>query len=316
MEMNSYQALKNHLFSMLQTLPQPLENGVIESQIQDFRDVINIFTDRFGYEKGISQLEKISPSLKLVRELPSDVDWDNMKIQLDEIFNVRMEKGILIQGDENTNRDKFWWTNKDKTQLNTYYWDRYSNQLLKILNKQVRNKIDDTTDVIMNQIGDPNESKFEHRGMVVGHVQSGKTAHYSSLICKAADAGYKFIVVIAGDKNNLRDQTQKRLNDHFVGWDGNKQVGIGRGDDKLDRRPISLTGLEKDFNKQDADRASQGSNFDNVIVPILIVIKKNTRTLTNVTNWLRNQYRNVISDHAMLLIDDESDYGSDLPPKN
>ena len=49
--------------------------------------------------------------------------------------------------------------------------------------------------------------------MVVGHVQSGKTANYSALVCKAADAGYKFIVVIAGGTNNLRNQTQERLNE-------------------------------------------------------------------------------------------------------
>lgn len=310
MEMNSYQALKMHLFTNLQHLPQPLEIGTIDNEIHKLQDVIELFTDKFGPEIGISQFHNISPSLSEVKEIPTDIEWDQIKDELEGLFNVKMERGVLIQGDENANRDKFWWTNKDKSHVHTYYWNRYSNQLLKVLNKQVRNKIDETTDVIMNQIGDPDENKFERRGMVVGHVQSGKTAHYSSLICKAADAGYKFIVVIAGDKNNLRNQTQKRLNEHFVGWEGTKTVGVGIGDDKLDKRPISLTSLEKDFNKQDADRASQGSNFDNVIVPILIVIKKNTRTLTNVTSWLRNQYKNLISNHAMLLIDDESDYGS------
>jgi len=146
--------------------------------------------------------------------------------------------------------------------------------------------------------------------MVVGHVQSGKTANYSALICKAADAGYKFIVIIAGGINNLRNQTQRRLNESFVGKDGGIQVGVGVGDATRERLPISLTTIVRDFNKQDADRNSQGLNFDNIIVPILLVIKKNTRTLSNVTSWLENQYKNKVAKHAMLVVDDESDYAS------
>ena len=46
--------------------------------------------------------------------------------------------------------------------------------------------------------------------MVMGHVQSGKTANYTGLICKAADAGYKVVIIIAGLHNNLRNQTQRQ----------------------------------------------------------------------------------------------------------
>lgn len=305
--MNSYEAIKTLLFTNLQQLEQPLEEGAIESQIEDLKIQIALLTNALGFEKGLST---ISPLLKKVSELPSSGDWMRMQDDLETSFNVRMEDGLLIQGKNEDYKNKHWWTEVGKELSESYYWNRYSNELLKILNKQVKNKIDESTDVIMDNIGNPADKAFERRGMVVGHVQSGKTANYASLVCKAADAGYKFIVVVAGDKINLRNQTQKRLNEHFVGWNGERQVGVGVGRDKLHKRPISLTGLKRDFNKRDADSASQGSNFDNVIVPILLVIKKNTRTLTNVTSWLRNQYRNRISDHAMLLIDDESDYAS------
>lgn len=307
MEMNSYEALKAHLFSKLQLLEQPLEEKAIELQIQALKTQIELLTNSLGFEMGLSV---ISPLLKGVSELPDNGEWSRMQDELETMFNVQMEDGFLIKGNSGDLKNRYWWSDGSKSQSESYYWDRYSGELLKILNKQVRNKIDESTDVIMDNIGNPADNAFERRGMVVGHVQSGKTANYASLVCKAADAGYKFIVVIAGDKNNLRNQTQKRLNEHFVGWDGGRQVGVGVGQDKLNRRPISLTGLTRDFNKQDADSASQGSNFDNVIVPILLVIKKNTRTLTNVTSWLKNQYKNRISNHAMLLIDDESDYGS------
>lgn len=111
--------------------------------------------------------------------------------------------------------------------------------------------------------------------------------------------------------NNLRDQTQVRMNEAFVGKDKGVPVGVGKlGNMKAEMLPISLTTAEQDFNKQDADRNKQGINLDNIKSPILIVIKKNSKTLLNVINWLKAQYRNQIARHAMLMIDDESDYAS------
>ena len=55
--------------------------------------------------------------------------------------------------------------------------------------------------------------------MVIGHVQSGKTANYTGLICKAADAGYKLVVVIAGIHNNLEKSNTIRIDEGFVGRD-------------------------------------------------------------------------------------------------
>ena len=39
------------------------------------------------------------------------------------------------------------------------------------------------------------------------------------MICKAADAGFNFIVVLAGILNNLRSQTQSRIDEGFLGFD-------------------------------------------------------------------------------------------------
>ncbi len=50
-------------------------------------------------------------------------------------------------------------------------------------------------------------------------MQSGKTANYIGLICKAADAGYKLIVILAGIDNGLRSQTQLRVDEGFLGFD-------------------------------------------------------------------------------------------------
>ena len=73
-------------------------------------------------------------------------------------------------------------------------------------------------------MSDPYCSDFSIIGMVVGHVQSEKQQTMQHWLCKAADAGYKFIVVIAGAQNDLRDQTQSRLEEAFVGLNS-KGVG-------------------------------------------------------------------------------------------
>ena len=86
--------------------------------------------------------------------------------------------------------------------------------------KQVVWRLDDTTDRVLGKLEDPARPGRWHReGLVVGNVQSGKTANYIGLICKAADAGYKLIVVLAGIDNGLRSQTQLRVDEGFLGFD-------------------------------------------------------------------------------------------------
>ena len=297
---NSYNRVKDFVFTNLKKKNVQLIDGQIAEEVSKFRTFISA-----------------TPSELIVGILPgegpitplSDEEWERMSRELETHFDVKMEEGILIQGDEQKNRDTTWWSNKEKIKGDNYYWERYKNYISETLPPEVSETIDKDTDRVMNNIGDPNLDSFLHRGMVVGHVQSGKTGNYAALVCKAADAGYKFIVVIAGGTKNLRNQTQKRMNETFIGLDKGKQVGVGKGNSKKEKLPISLTTADKDFNTADADRNSQGMNFDNIRVPILIVIQKNTNSLNNVITWLENQYKNKI-DHAMLVVDDESDYAS------
>lgn len=292
--MSGYQHVKDFIFSRLAR--QDLHSDSILYEIENAKKLlINPGMDEsvFGY-KGISL---------------SDSDWQYLQNELETQFNVKMEKGFLIV-DEAENRDRTWWTGKYRIESDCYYWNRYNKYLQKFLPPEVVRTIDIDTDIVMDNIENPSLGVFDRRGMVVGHVQSGKTGNYTGLICKAADAGYKFIVVIAGGMNNLRNQTQERLNEGFVGRDSRKPVGVGIGNAQSDKLPSSLTTKEQDFNTRDADRAAQGTNLDNTTNPVVLVIKKNTNSLTSVINWLDTQYPNKIDKHAMLMIDDESDYAS------
>lgn len=301
MEKCSYQYIYKFIFNKLIDVNGVLSKDKIDYEIENTKKLL----DTIGPEMfaRILSVKSIEPLL--------DTEWRQMKRELELHFDVEMESGVLIQGDEQQKRDTSWWTSHKKQTRDGYYWDRYKIILNRKMPPEVVKVTDDDTDMVMNNIGDPSEREFSRYGMVVGHVQSGKTGNYSSLVCKAADAGYKFIVVISGSKNNLRNQTQVRINEAFVGVNKGTPVGVGKlGDLRKDYLPISLTTTEQDFNKQDADKNSQALNFDNSNTPIVMVIKKISPTLTNVISWLKTQYKNGVQDHAMLLIDDESDYAS------
>ncbi len=301
MVINSYQIIKEFLRTKLNKFEKPLPAGKIQDEIDNQKNIMTAI--------GLETMARIL-SIEYLENL-SQEDWQRMVRELEMHFDVKMDQGIIVRGQEQQKRDLTWWTRKSKIESKAYFWNRYKEFISESLPYEVVKTIDEDTDVVMNNLADPNENNFSRYGMVVGHVQSGKTANYSALVCKAADAGYKFIVIIAGGMNNLRDQTQERLNEAFIGNDLGKRVGVGNfGENRKDISPVSLTTKDKDFNKQDANRNAQSLNFDNITSPVILVIKKNTSTLKNVIEWLEAQYENGVSDHAMLLIDDESDYAS------
>ena len=79
------------------------------------------------------------------------------------------------------------------------YWQRYREFLESSISEAALDGLDRSTDTILGLLEDPDRlDAFDRRGLVVGHVQSGKTASYTGLISKAADAGYKIVIVLAG----------------------------------------------------------------------------------------------------------------------
>lgn len=237
---------------------------------------------------------------------------------IEERFGITMGLGATVDDDS----FRPWLTEvRSSADFVPYYWDRYKKLLHKNgLPQDVVTTTDQVTDTILERLGNPKlDEKWDRRGMVVGHVQSGKTANYSGLICKAADAGYRLIVVIAGIHNNLRNQTQARIDESFIGRDtgrmakegkkGNRAIGVGLFDDR--KVPVSLTNTLSDFRKDTA--STNTSQIDSYKVPVVLVIKKNHNTLRNILDWLReNSARgdDLMIDQPMLLIDDEADNAS------
>ena len=174
--------------------------------------------------------------------------------------------------------------------------------------------LSDVTTRILGHVQDPkSEGSWDRRGLVIGHVQSGKTANYTGLVAKAADAGYKFIIVIAGIHSNLRKQTQERLDEAFIGRSSDptnrKAIGVGLAINYP--HPATLTNINNDFNKKTANES--GWKLNDFSKPIVLVIKKNVSTLAALHTWLKElnaEGDQQISDVPMLLIDDEADNAS------
>ena len=245
----------------------------------------------------------------------TDQQAENLAQRLEERISITQQVGSIL-----VERDHVPWLAAAKAQIDPYYWERYRQHLVhEGFPPAGVVTMDDITDQILGFMHNPSRvGPWDRRGMVVGHVQSGKTANYTGLICKAADAGYKLVVVIAGIHNNLRSQTQRRIDEGFVGRDSasllsssrtDKFVGVGRFD--RNRRPITFTNTLRDFNKTTA--TGVGVRLQDLRVPAIFVIKKNSSTLRNLLEWLAEHSAidgegNI--DTPMLLIDDEADNAS------
>ena len=271
-----------------------------------------------AYERAPTA-ESIRKLINSLRQAPifGDVTEEDAE-SLAKRFEVRVSITQNI-GSVLTERDHQPWLAAARGRINPYYWNRYQQHLRQEgFPNSVVTTLDEVTDRILGLMQDPSRGgAWDRRGLVVGHVQSGKTANYTGLICKAADAGYRLIVIIAGVHNNLRSQTQRRIDEGFVGRDSARLlsrqddmfVGVGRFDHT--RRPFTFTNTHRDFNKTTA--TGVGIPLQNLPEPAVFVIKKNSSTLRNLIEWVReHSSRGGTStiDEPMLLIDDEADNAS------
>jgi hypothetical protein len=204
------------------------------------------------------------------------------------------------------------------------YWQRYQEWLERRLSFTAVEALDRSSDSVLGLLEDPKrEGPWDRRGLVVGHVQSGKTSNYTGLICKAADAGYKILIVLAGLHNNLRAQTQVRLDEGFLGYEtkpipGDIAVtGVGEIDGDPTIRPNYATNRSErgDFSTQ----ISRNLGISPEQRPWLFVVKKNKTVLERLYRWIRNYVadfhdaetgRRTVNHLPLLLIDDEADNAS------
>lgn len=247
----------------------------------------------------------------------SDEEYESIKKQLPEHIIHSIGYADTLRSRDSEHQAGWYLANEN----DGYFWNRFRTYLNKKWSVPVVDRLHKTTDDIMDDLGDPkSEEPFQRRGLLLGDVQSGKTATYTAICNKASDAGYRVIIVLAGMMENLRIQTQERLDAEFVGLDSkytldkkadssmrNKPVGVGLVPPfNVDRRITRFTSVSTDFKASVIK--SNGLNLQDLKGTALFVVKKNKSVLNNLYAWLTKDED--ILNLPLLLIDDEADNAS------
>ena len=244
------------------------------------------------------------------------VDREALRVELETRYSLWIGKATALEQNDN---HLAWLTPERKK--NWRLWPRYRQFLEASWSPVAVEGLDDATDQVISRLEAPDRpGGWDRRGLVVGHVQSGKTSNYTGVICKAADAGYKVIIVLAGMHNNLRSQTQMRLDEGFLGYETSTQndrsttlansIGVGLIDSDPAIRPDYITTRDEkgDF------KAALAKNFGISPGgrPLLFVVKKNVPVLKGLIGWIDKVLNGAFSleNVPLLIIDDEADNAS------
>ena len=253
-------------------------------------------------------------------------DRDQLIRDVEAACNVYVPDAGVLEGRE---EDHLEWLPDRRADVEWRLWHRYQRYLEDEKGWTGRStaSLGKVTDQILGLLENPQRAgRWDRRGMVVGQVQSGKTANYTGLICKAADAGYKLIVVLAGIDDSLRSQTQVRLDEGFLGYDTQKRmlfdanntrlgVGLLPGVDFYIVNTLTNSAQRGDFKKTIANSAGINVGGSD---PLLLVVKKNKSILNNVIEWATTTQQVVqhgetkarVPHVPLLVIDDECDHAS------
>ena len=271
--------------------------------------------------------QQIKDELNKLREIypVSEKEYNRILKSISSKLIHQIGNATILKGQ---NSEHFPWYEKSK--IDNLFWRRYYEYLSheKNWSNDILKSINETSDKVMENLGNPKSSQpFQRRGLILGDVQSGKTANYTAICNKAIDSGYKIIIVLAGMMENLRIQTQERLDTELVGrtskyiLDKNLNhkiqedfIGVGKIDLEEGKtlQPITcFTSVTTDF-KLSTIKAVKLS-IRNLKGTALFVVKKNKSILTNLHSWLKSNNSNLVSgliDLPTLVIDDESDNAS------
>jgi hypothetical protein len=249
-----------------------------------------------------------------------DINRDLLISALEERFTVYVSDHRTL----GSNDDHVAWLPVRRSAITWRYWDRYKILLDERIPSSAVEGVDKVTDDILERLEDPERpGTWDRRGLVMGHVQSGKTANYCGLICKVADAGYKVIIVLSGIHNSLRSQTQIRLDEGFLGFMSEpvagghqafRPAGVGRIDPSIPANTATNRTEHGDFNRIIANQFGIHPGG----LPLLFVTKKNVSVLRNLNNWISSctnaedpiTGRRFVRDVPVLVIDDEADLAS------
>lgn len=282
-------------------------------------------TQSFGAEITKDYIDKLVNDVVVeYRSLPgfdlSDKESEGIKFKLGSMFNVMVGETAITLNNPDIPR----WFKAKKTETDWSYWNSYRQMLIsQARSLDVLKENEKVIDDVLDFSGDPKSpGPWARKGLVMGNVQSGKTQNYLGLINKAIDAGYKVVILLGGHLNDLRRQTQERVDSGVVGRvsrhlidsriGGAQTIGVSQFRDSS-KNVHTFTTTEGDFSSKFAN--SLGVNLTGLSEPAIFTVKKQTKVLENLYKWIKehhllNPEKGLKLDLPMLLIDDEADYAS------
>lgn len=258
---------------------------------------------------------------------------------LDNLIPVSKVEAPVVITDEFTP-----WYTPESQHGRPWYWPSYRSHLEgKGWTPEAVAGLDVATDAVVERLADPTQTvTYQAKGLVVGYVQSGKTANFTGVIAKAVDAGYRLVIVLGGTLNMLRAQTQRRLDMELVGrenilrgaseyesdyasdpaWAQGKFVTFGALPSSLGAFDIvRLTTFDDDYKSLLQGITALEQEKQEPALPLfdprnlhrsaarLMIVKKNKSVLTKLVNDLK-KLKTPLAEIPVLIIDDESDEAS------
>lgn len=269
------------------------------------------------YDAISANLSDAAPYFVKANLLPPDIEKPEFrKLYLDELVRqYRISRGVVLRkGKIFGARDHQPWVDAELEagRLSFDGYDLYSRLVLgsqmKLSAENVR-QIDGITSSILDYMGNPRSGEaYKTYGLLMGEVQSGKTAIFTGICHKAVDAGYRLLIVLTGTKSSLRKQTQDRLNRDLMGFQNDskgthKSSGLGKGVDwnQLTSSTNDFIASKVEENVPAPDRLNQVS---------IAVVQKNSSVLNNIIKWIDNAEALGIRHVPLLMVDDEADAAS------
>lgn len=271
-------------------------------------------------------------------------------LDLDSRLEGALEAAMPVAPDRSIviSREFKEWYGRVKEEREPFYWQHYAEYLAgRGWDEEAVAALDLNTTRIVERLADPErEDVYQAKGLVVGYVQSGKTANFTGVAAKAIDAGYRLLIILTGTTNLLRAQTQRRIDKELVGHE-NLMRGIDPGDEEAvlsvdyhgapDRQEFVRHGAlpstigasdilrlttsswdyrslrqgisSLDFERLHPDRPLNAPENLHRLPTRIAIVKKNKSVLEKLVKDLRHITAR-LEDIPALIIDDESDQAS------
>lgn len=286
---------------------------------QQFSIIITKATLRLMTEYDVSFINLRSKAKESILEIVNNMGLSITEEELNDMSWKAIEKrnlspNIGVSAIASRIQDDHW---LDDTSISFEYFNRF-NKYLQIKKGWINTEsLKKDSYSIIQMLGSPSDRSNNHRrGLLIGDVQSGKTASYTAILNRAVDVGYNVIVLLAGALENLRRQTQERIDKELVGYtldpeNPKSTLSVGVGEYKIASHLRVQTTTKNDFTSRTRKKVESRISDDT----LLFVIKKNVKALEEVYSALISDNDSLLNDKgvldaSILIIDDEADNAS------